>query len=81
MSETDQEDKTELPTEKRLREAREKGNVPRSRELANVAVLGCAVLALKATAGSIGTLGAGLFRLWAPSLIYTGADTVPGRHL
>jgi len=54
MSETDQEDKTELPTEKRLREAREKGNVPRSRELANVAVLGCAVLALKATAGSIG---------------------------
>lgn len=54
MSESDQEDKTELPTEKRLREAREKGNVPRSRELGNVAVLGCAVLALKATGGHIG---------------------------
>ena len=55
MSE-DQEDRTELPTEKRLREAREKGNVPRSRELANVAVLGCAVIALKASAGHIGAV-------------------------
>jgi flagellar biosynthetic protein FlhB len=54
MSSEDQEDRTEAPTEKRLREAREKGNVPRSRELANVAVLGCAVLALKASAGHIG---------------------------
>lgn len=54
MSSEDQEDRTEQPTEKRLREARERGNVPRSRELANVAVLGCAVLALKATGGDIG---------------------------
>jgi flagellar biosynthetic protein FlhB len=54
MSSQDQEDRTEAPTEKRLRQAREKGNVPRSRELANVAVLGCAVLALKASAGHIG---------------------------
>ncbi len=53
MSSEDQEDRTEAPTEKRLREAREKGNVPRSRELANVAVLGCAVMALKASAGHI----------------------------
>ncbi|WP_202843557.1 flagellar biosynthesis protein FlhB [Luteimonas saliphila] len=52
--ETQKEDRTEQPTEKRLREAREKGQVPRSRELANVAVLGCAVLALKATGGSVG---------------------------
>lgn len=62
MSESDQEDKTELPTEKRLREAREKGNVPRSRELANVAVLGCAVLALKATSGVIGDDSMGWMR-------------------
>ncbi|MFD0738978.1 flagellar biosynthesis protein FlhB [Lysobacter koreensis] len=55
MSETQNEDRTEQPTEKRLREAREKGNVPRSRELANVAVLGCAVLALKATGGEVGS--------------------------
>jgi flagellar biosynthetic protein FlhB len=56
MSSEDQEDRTEAPTEKRLREAREKGNVPRSRELANVAVLGCAVMALKASAGHIGAV-------------------------
>jgi flagellar biosynthetic protein FlhB len=54
MSSEDQEDRTEQPSEKRLREARERGDVPRSRELANVAVLGCAVIALKATSGHIG---------------------------
>ena len=54
MSETSKEDRTEQPSEKRLREAREKGQVPRSRELGNVAVLGCAVLALKATSGHVG---------------------------
>src|SRR5690606_28901916 len=55
MSEQPQkEDRTERPSEKRLRDAREKGQVPRSRELANVAVLGCAVLALKATGGHVG---------------------------
>jgi flagellar biosynthesis protein FlhB len=52
--EAQKEDRTEQPTEKRLRDAREKGQVPRSRELANVAVLGCAVLALKATGGGVG---------------------------
>jgi flagellar biosynthetic protein FlhB len=52
--EAQKEDRTEQPTEKRLRDAREKGQVPRSRELANVAVLGCAVLALKVTSGSVG---------------------------
>lgn len=46
MSETDNEDRTELPTEKRLRDAREKGDVARSRELANVAVLGGGAVAL-----------------------------------
>lgn len=59
MSSEDQEDKTELPSEKRLREAREKGDSPRSRELANVAVLGCATLALQATSSSIGTSAQG----------------------
>ncbi|MGO4220292.1 flagellar biosynthesis protein FlhB [Lysobacter sp. TAF61] len=54
MSSEDQEDRTEQPSQKRLREARERGDVPRSRELANVAVLGCAVIALKATGGHIG---------------------------
>ncbi len=54
MSSEDQEDKTELPSEKRLREARERGDNPQSRELANVAVLGCATLALLVTGPQLG---------------------------
>ena len=46
MADEDREDRTEQPTEKRLREAREKGDTPRSRELANVAVLGSVAVAL-----------------------------------
>ena len=50
----DQEDRTEQPTEKRKREAREKGDVPRSRELANVSVLGVTAVALMVLAPDIG---------------------------
>ncbi|MDH5822777.1 flagellar biosynthesis protein FlhB [Luteimonas sp. RD2P54] len=52
-------EKTEQPSEKRLREAREKGDVPRSRELATAAVFGAAVLALLASGGMMarGALG------------------------
>ncbi|QOY63327.1 flagellar biosynthesis protein FlhB [Lysobacter sp. H21R4] len=50
----DQEDRTEQPTEKRKREAREKGDVPRSRELANVSVLGVTAVALMVLAPGIG---------------------------
>lgn len=47
MSEAaDREDRTEAPTSKRLEEARKRGDMPRSRELANVAVLGASVLTL-----------------------------------
>lgn len=47
MSETgDREDRTESPTSKRLADARKRGDVPRSRELANVAVLGSSVIGL-----------------------------------
>ncbi|MFZ5655831.1 MAG: flagellar biosynthesis protein FlhB [Pseudomonadota bacterium] len=59
MASEDQEDKTELPSEKRLREAREKGDSPRSRELANVAVLGCATLALAVTGPRLGAAAQG----------------------
>lgn len=62
MSDNDQEDRTEQPSEKRLRDAREKGDVPRSRELANVAVLGCATLALMATGPGIGAASQGWMR-------------------
>lgn len=54
MSENEQAgEKTEQPTEKRLRDAREQGNIPRSRELATAAVFGAGVLALMAYSGSI----------------------------
>lgn len=47
MSEQDESgERTELPSEKRLREAREQGNIPRSRELATAAVFGAGVLAI-----------------------------------
>ncbi|HUH90022.1 MAG TPA: flagellar biosynthesis protein FlhB, partial [Lysobacter sp.] len=50
----DQEDRTEQPTEKRKREAREKGDVPRSRELANVSILGATAVAVMLLAPGIG---------------------------
>jgi flagellar biosynthetic protein FlhB len=50
----DAQEKTEQPTEKRLRESREQGQVPRSRELATAAVFGSGVLVLMALGGSIG---------------------------
>ncbi len=54
MSENEQAgEKTELPTEKRLRDAREQGNIPRSRELATAAVFGAGVLALLGFSGFI----------------------------
>ncbi|AZR22767.1 flagellar biosynthesis protein FlhB [Xanthomonas vasicola] len=47
-------ERTELPTEKRLREAREQGNIPQSRELSTAAVFGAGVFALMALARGIG---------------------------
>lgn len=62
MASEDKDDRTEQPTEKRLREARERGDVPRSRELGNVAVLGTAAIALMMTASSLGNAGQGWLR-------------------
>ena len=39
MAESDGEDRTEDPTEKRKRDSREEGQLPRSRELGTVAVM------------------------------------------
>ncbi|HBS57588.1 MAG TPA: flagellar biosynthesis protein FlhB [Stenotrophomonas sp.] len=50
-------EKTEQPTEKRLREAREQGNIPRSKELATVAVFGAGIIAIMASAASLGAGG------------------------
>jgi len=63
MSEAaDREDRTEAPSAKRLREARERGDVPRSRELANVAVLGATVIAMMASSGYVARTSLGWMR-------------------
>lgn len=46
-------EKTEQPTEKRLREARAKGQIPRSREFGNVAIIGAGAIVLLAQGASI----------------------------
>ena len=46
-------EKTEEPSQKRLQDARDKGDVPRSRELATVAVFGAGVASLLAMGGGI----------------------------
>lgn len=46
----DEQERTEQPSEKRLREAREKGDVPRSRDLSGALVVLAAVAALLSTA-------------------------------
>lgn len=53
----DGQERTEQPTEKRLRQAREQGNLPRSHELATVAVFGAGVVTL-VTAGPLFGRGA-----------------------
>jgi len=46
MSESDDQERTEQPSEKRLREAREKGDIPRSRDLSGALVVMAGVAAL-----------------------------------
>src|SRR5215469_6783856 len=46
MAEHDEQERTEQPSEKRLREAREKGDVPRSRDLSGAVVVLAGVSAL-----------------------------------
>ncbi len=48
MSENEDSEKTEQPTDKRLHDAREEGNVPRSRELATAAATGAGAVTLLA---------------------------------
>jgi flagellar biosynthesis protein FlhB len=64
-------DKTEEPTEKRLREAREEGQLPRSKELSTAAVFGTGVISMYALGGWMAAAAADVFR---------GAMTIdPGR--
>lgn len=51
MADEDKQSKTEKPTAKKLQSAREKGNIPRSKELASTVSLMVAMFALYATGG------------------------------
>ncbi len=53
MADSDQEDKTEAPSGRRIDQAREEGNVPRSRELSTFAVTATGLALLMATGESI----------------------------
>ncbi|MBR9856107.1 MAG: flagellar biosynthesis protein FlhB [Gammaproteobacteria bacterium] len=61
MAESDGQEKTEQPTEQRLRQAREKGQIPRSKELGTAAVLLSAALGLMMVGDSLGLAMAQLF--------------------
>ncbi|MDP5290724.1 flagellar biosynthesis protein FlhB [Oceanimonas sp. CHS3-5] len=54
MAESDGQERTEQPTEQRLRQAREKGQIPRSKELGTAAVLLSACAALLMLGSSLG---------------------------
>lgn len=56
-------EKTEQPTPKRLKDAQEQGNIPRSRELATAAVYGATVLAIIGLSGYISAKGVAWMKL------------------
>jgi len=74
MAESDGAERTEQPTAKRLREAREKGQVPRSRELGGAAILGACVLWLNFSGGALFNAIAHWLR---NMLSFSSADLVP----
>lgn len=82
MAEGSDQEKTEQPTEKRLRESREKGELPRSRDLSGAAVTLAGVLALM-SGGE--TAMNHIRRLFTLTLGYSRealfSDALPGRAL
>jgi flagellar biosynthetic protein FlhB len=66
-------EKTEQPTQKKLREARRRGEVPRSRELGTAAVLLAAAAALTATAGHLLASLVGVFDLSLAAVAHRSA--------
>lgn len=82
MSDDSDQEKTEQPTEKRLRESREKGEVPRSRDLSGAVVVLAGVAAL-ISGGDSALLHAR--RIFALGLGYSReallSDALPGRAL
>ncbi|KZC17909.1 flagellar biosynthetic protein FlhB [Rhodanobacter sp. FW510-R12] len=82
MADDSDQEKTEQPTEKRLRESREKGEVPRSRDLSGAVVVLAGVAAL-ISSGDSALLHAR--RIFALGLGYSReallSDALPGRAL
>lgn len=82
MSDDSDEEKTEQPSEKRLKEAREKGEVPRSRDLSGAMVVLAGVFALMSSAPSAMEHVRNIYRF---GLGYTReslfSETLPGRAL
>lgn len=74
----DGQERTEQPSEKRLREAREQGDVPRSRELATAVVFGLAAVAMVGLGPSI-ALATG--RWMRGALSFSGFAAGDGRAL
>ncbi len=74
----DGEERTEQPTAKRIREARERGQVPRSRELGGAAMLGATVLLLGLHGGE---MARGALRWMRGALSFTREDMALGDPL
>lgn len=70
---TQQEDRTEEPSERRLREAIERGDVPRSTDVNSAFILGGLALAI-AMAGPAGSSFAALGRAWFENIGRVGTD-------
>jgi flagellar biosynthesis protein FlhB len=78
MAETERHERTEPPTQKRLDEARERGQVPRSRDLTAAFVLLSAGVALYFMGGP---LGAGLAEIMRTSLSLTRTQSLDSSQL
>ena len=82
MSESEDQDRTEQPSEKRLKEAREKGDIPRSRDLSGAMVVLAGVAAMLAS-GNAGMRHAkaiyGLGLSYSREALFS--DALPGRAL
>ncbi len=78
--EKDQQDKTEDPTPKRVKEAREKGQVPRSKDMQGAIVVGAAALAFAMYGGTLADLTLEWLHGSLTEAIKEGAK-VPSKHL
>ena len=76
MAEQDNSDKTEKPTAKRLRDARKKGDVAKSKELTNVVILAGWLVVAGLTLGAVGQRLEALFAAVFVSLRQPGGDAM-----